>query len=65
MQLAFILIFVFGCGVYTVDRLIFIGVQMTGIIVGVYFEEKRLVTKFAGYSKYKERVKYRLIPFIF
>lgn len=65
MQLSFILIFMFGSGVYTVDRLIFLGVHLTGIIIGVHFEEKRLLNKFAGYAQYKQKVKHGLIPYVF
>ena len=64
MQLSFILIFCFSSGLYSIDRLIFIGVHVMGILLGIFYEEKRLIKKFITYPEYKKKVKYALIPYI-
>ena len=64
MQLGAILLMMFSGYEYSVDRLIFLAVNVTGVIIGITFEEKRLVKKFSGYAAYMNKVRCRLIPFV-
>lgn len=52
MQSSVIILLIFGSNVYTVDSLIFITVNILGIIIGVFFEENRLRRKFIDYKNY-------------
>ena len=38
---------------------------MIGILIGITMEERRLEKKFTKYHEYKEKVKYKLYPYIF
>jgi protein-S-isoprenylcysteine O-methyltransferase Ste14 len=64
MQAGIILSTVFASNLFSIDRLIFIGIMVTGIVIGVMREEKRMEEQFVGYPKYKQQVKYRFIPFL-
>ena len=55
----------FVSNVYTVDRLVLLAVNLVGVLLGIWYEEKRLVTKFEGYKDYMKKVPYRLIPYVF
>jgi len=57
-------VLIFGYYTYTVDRLIFLGVNILMIVVGVLMEEKRLCYLEKDYPLYMEKVKARFIPFL-
>jgi protein-S-isoprenylcysteine O-methyltransferase Ste14 len=50
--------------VYTVDRVIFILVNVLGVFVGVYYEEQKLRVKFKGYREYERKVPYKFVPYV-
>ena len=63
MQAGLILSIGFAHGLYTVDRLIYVGVMWLFIFVGVFLEEKRMLEQFIDYKPYMEKVKSRFFPF--
>ncbi len=52
MQSSFVILFLFASNSYTVDRLVFILINIVGILIGVYNEEKGLRFKMDGYKEY-------------
>lgn len=65
MQGSVCLLLLFVSNAYTIDRLVFIGVHIIGIMIGVTMEEKRLCLKFKNYLAYKEKVRFKLIPYLY
>lgn len=55
---------VFGNGVYTTERVVYILTMGLGVIIGVFMEEKRMLFQFKDYKDYMKNVKARFIPFI-
>jgi protein-S-isoprenylcysteine O-methyltransferase Ste14 len=51
-------------GVYTTDKVLHLAIMGTGIIIGVFLEEKRMLTMYKDYKQYMETVKARFIPFM-
>ncbi len=49
MQSGFLSVIFFGHNVYTVDKLIFSLLMGGGILLGIYFEEKRMAALFSNY----------------
>lgn len=64
MQGSVILLLLFASNQYTFDRLIFVAVNLLGIVVGVTYEEKRLRVKFPGYGEYERKVPYKFLPYL-
>lgn len=64
MQASIISLFLLSSNIYTVDRLIFIFVNVIGILIAVNHEEKNLRIKFPDYQLYADKVPYKLIPYI-
>jgi protein-S-isoprenylcysteine O-methyltransferase Ste14 len=64
MQAGVLLMFIFGNGVYTTDRLLFVGVMGLFVLVGVLMEEKRLCVLEKDYPSYMQQVKARFIPYL-
>jgi protein-S-isoprenylcysteine O-methyltransferase Ste14 len=64
MQGAVILLMIFGNGVYTTERLLYVAVMVSGVIVGVLMEERRMLIQFKEYKGYMENVKARFIPYL-
>lgn len=65
MQFSIVLSIVFASNVYTVDKMVFLAVNLVGIIIGILYEEKRSIKKFKGYKEYMKKVPHRLIPYVF
>lgn len=64
MQLALLLTISFGNGLYTIDRLIYVGIMCLFIVIGVNLEEQRMLEQFIDYRAYMQKVKSRFIfPF--
>jgi len=64
MQAGAVVLLIFGNGIYTIDRLIFVIVMCLGVVFGVLMEEKRLMIQFSDYKRYADKVKSRFIPFL-
>lgn len=64
MQGAVLVMMVFGNGVYTTERVVYILTMGLGVIIGVFMEEKRMLFQFKDYKDYMKNVKARFIPFI-
>jgi protein-S-isoprenylcysteine O-methyltransferase Ste14 len=64
MQGAVLIIIVFGNGIYTTERLVYILTMGLGVLIGVFMEEKRMLAQFKDYKDYMRTVKARFIPFI-
>lgn len=62
MQGAVLVLMVFGNGVYTTERLLYVLVMGLGVVVGVLMEEKRMLLQFRDYEGYMARVSARFIP---
>jgi protein-S-isoprenylcysteine O-methyltransferase Ste14 len=57
---------VFGPATMTFDRLVFAGLTTIYLIVAVPWEERSLERAFGSeYERYKARVRWRIIPFIY
>ena len=57
---------VFGAATMTFDRLVFAGLTTIYLVVAVPWEERSLERAFgAEYERYKARVRWRIIPFIY
>lgn len=64
MQASIISLILLSSNIYTVDRLIFILVNVIGILIAINHEEKNLRLKFPDYHLYAAKVPYKLIPYI-
>ena len=62
MQAGVLLLVAFSSPTYTIDRLIFVGVNTIGIILGVFMEDKRMSKKFSKIDEYKKEVPNMFIP---
>lgn len=62
MQASIITLILFSSNIYTVDRIIFVVVNVIGILIAINHEEKNLRIKFPDYHLYEEKVPYKLIP---
>ena len=57
---------VFGAATMTFDRLVFAGLTTTYLVVAVPWEERSLERTFGDeYERYKRRVRWRMIPFVY
>jgi protein-S-isoprenylcysteine O-methyltransferase Ste14 len=57
---------VFGAATMTFDRLVFAGLTTTYLIVAIPWEERSLERTFGDdYERYKARVSWRMIPFVY
>jgi protein-S-isoprenylcysteine O-methyltransferase Ste14 len=57
---------VFGAATLTFDRLVFAGLTTIYLIVAIPWEERSLERTFGEeYERYKERVRWRIIPFLY
>jgi protein-S-isoprenylcysteine O-methyltransferase Ste14 len=57
---------VFGAATMTFDRLIFAGLTTIYLIIAIPWEERSLERTFgAEYERYKRRVRWRIIPFVY
>lgn len=65
MQAGVLLMIIFGNGHYNLERLLFVGTMVLFVVVGVLMEEKRLVVTERDYPEYMQRVRSRLIPYLF
>ena len=65
LQAGVLFIFLFASGVYTIERVIFLGVNLLMVLIGVIMEEKKLCALEKEYPEYMEKVRSRFIPFIF
>jgi protein-S-isoprenylcysteine O-methyltransferase Ste14 len=60
------MMFVFGSPDMTVDRLTFAVVSSAYILIAIPWEERSLRASLGdGYERYKETVKWRLLPFVY
>lgn len=64
MQGAVLIMMIFGNGVYTTERVVYILTMGLGVIIGVFMEEKRMLVLFKDYKDYMKNVKARFIPFV-
>ena len=57
---------VFGAATMTFDRLVFAGLTTTYLIVAIPWEERSLERTFGDeYERYKRRVRWKMIPFVY
>lgn len=57
---------VFGAATMTFDRLVFAGLTTTYLIVAIPWEERSLERTFGEeYERYKRRVRWKMIPFVY
>jgi protein-S-isoprenylcysteine O-methyltransferase Ste14 len=57
---------VFGTGHMTGDRLMFAGLTSLYLVIAVPWEEQSLLLSFgADYANYRQRVRWRIVPFIY
>jgi protein-S-isoprenylcysteine O-methyltransferase Ste14 len=64
MQGAVIALIIFGNGVYTSERLLFVALMGIGVFVGVIMEERRMLAQYKEYSEYMKRVPSRFLPIL-
>lgn len=64
MQGAVLVMMIFGNGVYTTERIVYILTMGLGVVIGVFMEEKRMLVLFKDYKDYMKNVKARFIPFV-
>lgn len=64
MQGAVLVMMIFGNGVYTTERVVYILTMGLGVIIGVFMEQKRMLVLFKDYKDYMKKVNARFIPFI-
>ena len=60
------LLMVFGAPVMTATRFVFAGVSTLYLVIAVPLEERGLVGQFgADYERYRRRVRWRMLPFLY
>ncbi len=64
MQGATLIMMVFGNGIYTTERLVYILTMGLGVVIGVFMEERRMLAQFKDYKDYMRSVKARFVPFV-
>ena len=60
------LLMTFGAAHLTGDRLIFAGISTLYLLIAMPFEERSLAASFGtAYSEYRQRVRFRIIPYVY